>query len=248
MSRGRPAHCPPVSTLLCLCILLSIEPLVSTLTEQLMGTIGEHDEALAAAPIWSYTKPPAPGKLLECLGAASTKSTATQTKPVELLTMGEAQDRLADLRVEEKALEQRIEHLTQNATPIDIQQGFLQHLYEVVWRGAVPEEYGRILASMVSTMVPDTTDDSFDGTNSVLSDCSISCLTSSPPSLPPLDSFVEQLGSMSTSGPPLSNSSTNMVGFTLAWPTSLDFGGGASSAHHVPTTSDGQSAPSCNRN
>jgi len=90
MSRGRPAHCPPVSTLLCLCILLSIEPLVSTLTEQLMGTIGEHDEALAAAPIWSYTKPPAP--------------------------------------------------------------------YEVVRRGAVPEEYGWILASMVSTMVPDTTD------------------------------------------------------------------------------------------
>jgi len=57
-----------------------------------------------------------------------------------------------------RALEQCIEHLTQNATPIDIQQGFLQHLYEVVWRGAVPEEYGQILASMVSTMVPDTTD------------------------------------------------------------------------------------------
>jgi hypothetical protein len=106
-------------------MLSTIEPLVSTLTERLVGAIGEHDEALAAAPIWSYTKPHAPGKLLECLGAASTKSTATQTKPVELLTMGEAQDRLADLRVEEKALEQRIEHLTQNATPIDIQQAFL---------------------------------------------------------------------------------------------------------------------------
>jgi len=80
----------------------TIEPLVSTLTERLVGGIGEHDEAFAAAPIQSYTKPPAPGKLLECLGAASTKSTATQTKPVELLTMGEAQDCLADLRVEEK--------------------------------------------------------------------------------------------------------------------------------------------------
>jgi hypothetical protein len=68
----------------------TIEPLVSTLTERLRGAIGEHDEALAAAPIRSYTKPPAP--------------------------------------------------------------------YEVVWRGAVPEEYGWILASMVSTMVPDTTD------------------------------------------------------------------------------------------
>jgi len=188
-------------------MLSTIEPLVSTLTERLVGAIGEHDEALAAAPIWSYTKPPAPGKLLECLGAASTKSTATRTKPVELLTMGEAQDCLADLRVEEKALEQRIEHLTQNATPIDIQQGFLRHLYEVV------------LASMVSTMVPDTTDDSFDGTNSVLSDHSISCPTSSPPSPPPLDSFGE---------------------YTVV-------SHGASSAHHVPS-SDGQSAPSCDRN
>jgi hypothetical protein len=188
-------------------MLSTIEPLVSTLTERLVGAIGEHDEALAAAPIWSYTKPHAPGKLLECLGAASTKSTATQTKPVELLTMGEAQDRLADLRVEEKALEQRIEHLTQNATPIDIQQGFLRHLYEVV------------LASMVSTMVPDTTDDSFDGTNSVLSDHSISCPTSSPPLPPPLDSFGE---------------------YTVV-------SHGASSAHHVPS-SDGQSAPLCDRN
>jgi len=123
-------------------MLTTIAPLIAA---RLVNSMASHDVELdKILPKQSYTQPP-PVQLAAHLGAAAARNTATsgsnKHKPPTLMTMGEAQDRLAELHEEKRALRTRINELLQQSSDAEIVKGFRRYLQEAIAHRVIAEHY-----------------------------------------------------------------------------------------------------------